>query len=655
VADLSQQIEAFLRNALKEKQLEDRLIRQALRDLRTTLAAVERVVGQSGVLAVGPNRERTIQSITAAVAKSVQDSFGVPQLAAMQEALAPFVEQQLTFARRMVTMAGGNLSAPVGVAVNAAQVQGIVNAAVVGGKTLSTQLTQTLPATVADRVERFIRLGLSDLGGETFATYEDAVVRTTANNVEAIIRTGVHEVGNAAQQAIYEFEADPDWLGADGLVWTATLDSAVCPICLKLDGKRFPTDYRKVSPHPNCVLADTSVEGGILAAGMRSVYTGNVVTVRTEGGRDLAVTENHPVLTSNGWKPAKSLQQGDQLIGRVSKGEAAVDPNLNQGPLTAEQLFALLSQEATVTGGGVPATAMDFHGDGAGMHGNVDIAGVNWELLLYGKAMCAEHLRDALFVVADAQLTPVDGLGPVDALLLAMHATASGFVGGKDLAAALLSGHLTPLEGLRLALRARGDARFDEPIADTATSNAKVLRDLVFAHARAVELDDQRQVRVGLLPQGHTTADQAVSDSFAAYTEILGQLVGTDASGVTLDHVVSVEIEARHDVPVYDFSTLSGAYFAGGILTHNCRCYLVPWKWRNEDMTDPSGRSVAPKRPAEGDGDQEALDFKVAAKRWVVDNPATAQSIFGKKLGQRLVDGEIGFDKAVKLWQSPKT
>ena len=335
--DLSQQIEAFLRNALKEKQLEDRLIRQALRDLRTTLAAVERVVGQSGVLAVGPNRERTIQSITAAVAKSVQDSFGVPQLAAMQEALAPFVEQQLTFARRMVTMAGGNLSAPVGVAVNAAQVQGIVNAAVVGGKTLSTQLTQTLPATVADRVERFIRLGLSDLGGETFATYEDAVVRTTANNVEAIIRTGVHEVGNAAQQAIYEFEADPDWLGADGLVWTATLDSAVCPICLKLDGKRFPSTYRKVSPH------------------------------------------------------------------------------------------------------------------------------------------------------------------------------------------------------------------------------------------------------------------------------------------------------------------------------FQCRCYLLPWKWRSQDMLNPEGEFVSPKRPADGDGDQEALDFKVAAKRWVVDNPATAQSIFGKKLGQRLVDGEIGFDKAVKLWQSPKT
>jgi SPP1 gp7 family putative phage head morphogenesis protein len=334
--DLSAQVEMFLRNALQQKQLEDRLIRQALRDLRRTLASVERVVGQSGVLSVGPNRERTIQAVVTAVARSVQDTWGIPQLAALQEALTPFVEQQLDFARRMVTMAGGELTAEGAATLSQTQATRIVNQAVVGGKQLSAQLTATLPSVVADRVERFIRLGLSDVGGETFATYADAVVRTTENNVEAVIRTAVHEVGNAAQQAIYEFETDPDWMGADGLVWTAVLDSSVCPICLKLDGKRFPTDYRKVSPHPQC------------------------------------------------------------------------------------------------------------------------------------------------------------------------------------------------------------------------------------------------------------------------------------------------------------------------------RCFLVPWKWRQEDMTDPSGKPVPPKRPADGDGAEEALSFKVAAKQWVRDNPQTAQAIFGKKLGQRLVDGEISFDKAVKLWQSPK-
>jgi hypothetical protein len=105
---------------------------------------------------------------------------------------------------------------------------------------------------------------------------------------------------------------------------------------------------------------------------------------------------------------------------------------------------------------------------------------------------------------------------------------------------------------------------------------------------------------------------------------------------------------------VYDFSTLSGAYFAGGILTHNCRCYLLPWKWRNETMTNPDGTTEPTRRPAEGDNGEQALSFKAAAKTWVQDNPETAQAIFGKKLGQRLVDGEISFDKAVKQWSAPK-
>lgn len=610
MADLSQQVEAFLRNALRQKQLEDRLIRQALRDLRTTLAAVERVVGQSGVLSFGPGREQTIRAVVAAVARSVQESFGVPQLAALQEALTPFVEQQLEFARRMVSMAGGDLVAEGAASASKAQVQRIVNDAVVAGKTMSTQLTQSLPALVADRVERFARLGLSDVGGETFATYESAVVRVTENNVEALIRTGVQEVGNAAQQAIYEFEADPYWMGPDGLAWTAVLDSDVCPICLKLDGKRFPTDYRKVSPHPQCVLGDTPVVAGSVAAAVRSVYSGNVVTISTHSGRRLAVTENHPVLTAQGWKAAKAITDSDQLVCHgVPDLVAPVNPDLNQRPSTAEQLFAFAQQLELMPISGVPATAMHFHGDGAGMDGQIDVACVNRELLLDGQTPCAKHVGQALFVGADVELADVVGLGSLDAFLFAMHAAATGLVSTSDLLAPLLRGELAPLESLRLALGARSDARFDEPLADGATGNAQALSDLVLAQPGAVQLDD----------------------------------------------VQVVKIEAKHDVPVYDFSTLSGAYLADGIVVHNCRCYLVPWKWRNETMTDPQGNQVQPNRLADGDGPEGALSFKVAAKQWVKDNPATAQAIFGKKLGQRLVDGEISFDRAVKLWQSPKS
>jgi len=260
LANLSAQIEAFLRNALRQKRLEDQQVRQALRDLRQVLAAVERVVGESGVAAPQPGRNEAIARVTAAIARRVRDSFGVPQLAALSAALAPWLESQLKFARQMVEMAGGDLAAPT-VQMTASQAARIVRGVQVAGTTMEKQLLSRLPAMVADRVERFIRLGVQDVaGGEVFATYENAVVRTVGNAVEATIRTGVHEAGGMAQQMIYQYETDPAWLGPDGLVWTAILDSRVCPVCLSLDGTRYqlgvPAPYfdgeNKTSPHPQC-------------------------------------------------------------------------------------------------------------------------------------------------------------------------------------------------------------------------------------------------------------------------------------------------------------------------------------------------------------------------------------------------------------------
>lgn len=259
MADLSAQVETFLRNALRQKKLEDRLVGQALSNLRRTLVAIERVVGQSGVLSVGPQREQAIRRVVERVARSVQETFGQQELTLLQEVLAPFISQQMEFARRMVVMAGGDLSQPIA-AMTPLQASRMVNQAVVAGKTLEAQLLAGVPSLVADRLERYIRLGLSDASGVTVATYNDAVVRVTERNVEALIRTGVHEVGSAAQQLIYEFETDQDWLGPDGLVWTAILDSRVCPTCVALDGQRFnigePAAYfdgrNKISPHPQC-------------------------------------------------------------------------------------------------------------------------------------------------------------------------------------------------------------------------------------------------------------------------------------------------------------------------------------------------------------------------------------------------------------------
>jgi hypothetical protein len=254
---LADQIEAFLRNALAAKTVEDRQVRAALRELKPVLNAAENLVRNSGVLAIGPNREAVVQSVVQAVARSVQQTWGIPLLADMQTTLAGYVNSQLEFARQMVQLSGGTLT---GSAQPLAERGAGGEPGDRGREATGHAVDPDAAGIVADRVERYIRLGLSGAAGDVFATYDDAVVTITERNVEATIRTGVHEIGSAAQQAIYEFETDPAWMNANGLVWTAVLDSDVCPVCLALDGRRYklgqPGRYfdgrNKVSPHHQC-------------------------------------------------------------------------------------------------------------------------------------------------------------------------------------------------------------------------------------------------------------------------------------------------------------------------------------------------------------------------------------------------------------------
>lgn len=260
MASDADQIEFFLRNALREKRMEDRLVQGAIRDLRRTLKAIERSIEDSGILSPRPNRDAQITNLVTAVANSVQRIWGAPTLAQIQSALVPWFEGQLDFARELVRTAGGELTAEGAASASPTVVANAVNRAIVNGRTLATTLTQTMPVLVADRVERMIRLGLQDAAGQVAAVYNDAVVVTTERNVEAIIRTGVHEVGSVAQQMIYELETDPAWMAKNGLVWNSVLDSSVCPVCLGLDGKRFKLGEsqpyfdgtNKISPHLNC-------------------------------------------------------------------------------------------------------------------------------------------------------------------------------------------------------------------------------------------------------------------------------------------------------------------------------------------------------------------------------------------------------------------
>ena len=637
-------IELFLRQALAQKRVEDRQIKAALQRLRPVLSDVDRLIRESGALEAGPARERIIRAVSDVVARRVRDSWGIPELASLQAELVPFVAAQMEATRRFVEAAGGTLLNP-GAADAAVDVRAMVNSAIVNARPLAEQLSAALPVTVADRVERFVRLGLNDPGVE--ATFQTAVRVTAENAVEATIRSAVGSVGGQAQQLIYRIETDPAWLG-DEFSWTAVLDSRTCPVCVGQEGstrrRGQPGAYwdgeRKIDPHLNCVLGHVPVDAGIIAAGMRGHYTGSVVTLQTLGGRVATVTANHPVLTAAGWKPAKAIQKGDQLVCDGRQGQSGIKPDFYQAPPTAEQLFALVRHQASMMSAAVPSTAMDFHGDGVGMlNGDVEVACVNRQLLLNDETVLAKDLRDPLFVGADSDLAVVDGLSPLDLLLLCMHATASRFVCSSNLQLALLGGELAPLQSLGLALRARRDASFDEPLPDAGARDVEVLGDLVFAEAVSVHGDDLHDVRRGPSAKSDASVQQDAANDLDTDAKGLAEMVHACPGLVEVDQVVSVESEIVSGCHVYDFSTVSGAYFAGGILSHNCRCSVVPKVWYDNPENT---------RFVEGDKGDQVLPFGTTVEQWLRRNPETAAGILGKKRAERLLNGELSLDRAIR-------
>ncbi len=66
--------------------------------------------------------------------------------------------------------------------------------------------------------------------------FRDGALAITRRNAEAVVRTAVNHVSNAAREQLWE--ANEDIIGA--LQWVSTLDGRTTPICMSRDGKLTP-------------------------------------------------------------------------------------------------------------------------------------------------------------------------------------------------------------------------------------------------------------------------------------------------------------------------------------------------------------------------------------------------------------------------------
>ena len=154
----------------------------------------------------------------------------------------------------------------------------------------------------------------------------------------------------------------------------------------------YPKDEFPEYPiHPHCILSSNRVAfGGRLVSAYKSFYRGIIIKICLESGKKFSVTVNHPILTSNGWVPAKELAKGNKIVActdskwpsfNIVSGLTSFKPYNNQRPPRVKDIFRTLEKSFDMLPTQVPSTIKDFHGDGRFIDGNINIINTNGLLL----------------------------------------------------------------------------------------------------------------------------------------------------------------------------------------------------------------------------------------------------------------------------------
>ncbi len=406
--------------------------------------------------------------------------------------------------------------------------------------------------------------------------------RLIGERAETIARTELIAASSAGQRLLWEQAVEQGLIDAREWerCWLLTPDDRLCDRCLAMKDQRAPIGgkYRggiSGPPlHPKCLPGDTRVSATGIAAVSQRWYEGDLVVIRTAGGKHLACTPNHPILATSGWVAARVLKKGDHVVCRLGhKGTPGGDSDDQEVPARIEDMAHTIRGADQVSAVPVPLSPEDFHGDGKGSQ----VAVIWADGLLVGglDPSLFEHGRECEFGGGDMESSLLDGLRVGDLCLKCHRNPLCRPVGSGNLTCPLLGAHAGPFEGLRLALTPRANAESQQAASDAVAVDPVVVGQSLLGESAEIESPELRKVDpLAWVADGATVdpllLEDPVYDDLRG-TEFPGE-IGCPASGqILLDNVISVDVLPFRG-HVYNLQTASGWYVAEGIVTHNCRC-----------------------------------------------------------------------------------
>ncbi len=338
--------------------------------------------------------------------------------------------------------------------------------------------------------------------------------------------------------------------------------------------------------HINCVLPGTAISSSDARAAMRRWYAGEVITIKTASGHELAVTPNHPVFTSAGWKSAQFIYESSHDLGArgANRISVAIMPDHDGVPACAEEIFEAFGVHPGARRSRMPQAPEDFHGDGA--NGEVEVIRTDGQLKRWFEPFVHEKREEQLLQRRNPGSSQLAGVGSDSPDFRAILSASSSLVRGHNGKTALFRSQ--PSEAANHPFRGGSDAATgaQDRSANGGIRAPEVLRDHQSGVATLVPRADSRIIEAqlqkrgfALRPDGDSMLREKPSGQADVHVGEVGELPQGFAGEVRLNEVV----EARRswfEGHVYNFETTRGWYVANGIVTHNCQ----PKYWWCERM-----------------------------------------------------------------------
>lgn len=433
------------------------------------------------------------------------------------------------------------------------------------------QVTETTRAQIVALVER----------GQAEGLGIDAIARDIQGRLPAIgrwrgaliARTETHGAANFAMHETAKstgLELIKEWVAVEDMR-TRRIGMGAQYDHAAMDGQQRPMDepfdmpwvggageplkimYPGEAGHPggaviNCLPPWSLVRLAGLKRVMRCEYIGDLFQFSFAGPVDFTVTANHPVLTMAGWKAARHVVEGDELIYCGVGDGVPIRPNANikHGHSRVDQLYDALK----FLGGVVRASsdAVDFHGDVP--NGDVDIVSAHGALR---DAMVSEgHSLLGKISLADTHISK--------GLLLARRMVGLSYFASSDFSHGTVCSLGSGLAGL-----GRGHCGLPPvPFTNVRAINSQITQASVDHAARNV----------------HGLRDAVDAVPFVKHRLNVALDAGSynppAISGRAFKPVKVASIKSFHYTgPVYNCETDSGLIISDGIANHNCRCAVA--------------------------------------------------------------------------------